>query len=604
MTLAIVPNINTAWYDPSRISGDPLIVQNVNYAGAGTLKSTSKTTVRLLQDMMKRLLPTCVRVGLGIGTADVDITIGEGAATINGRWILNDSPATVDASVLANGTYYLYITLSELLEGENREPQSEGISFTTNLIGTYEASANKLVLAKFSVTAGVPTIIVTYTDVAAQWAAAAIVPPIGIDGSAYDSVGIYSGSIEKQLEGLAETNGFRITRRMIMDDTDATPVGQAHLRNRDQELQARNAPGVDNDYVAFHVKSLKVNGSEAITNARALINIPSVNSKTIPEGSGAITDVNSIQTLTNKTLTAPVLSIPAISDFTSAVHNHQNAAGGGQIVSAAISGQISPDKGGTGLGTYATGDLIYANATNSLAKRTIGSNNSLLKVVSGVPSWNSLIAADIPNLDASKTTTGIFADGRIPNLNTSKITAGIFTEARIPSRLYGYSFYNMFQSFHYLIQNTDQRLTQEFTAAGGQTKSFIIYPPISNEFVNILLRCRISAGEVNGGTGVAEGSVSARVELLRAEDANTSWTVHSSQTQSMGSAQADGNIVQFSTNWLTVTYNSLNSVDWNSSLRRIAIRIVVTVTHAQLTGSGGSTSGVLTEFAAFSITQK
>ena len=43
----------------------------------------------------------------------------------------------------------------------------------------------------------------------------------------------------------------------------------------------------------------------------------------------------------------------------------------------------------------------------------------------------SLDAAEIPNLDASKITSGSFADARIPNLATSKITSGTFADARI-----------------------------------------------------------------------------------------------------------------------------------------------------------------------------
>jgi hypothetical protein len=43
----------------------------------------------------------------------------------------------------------------------------------------------------------------------------------------------------------------------------------------------------------------------------------------------------------------------------------------------------------------------------------------------------TLDAAEIPNLDAAKITSGSFADARIPNLATSKITSGTFADARI-----------------------------------------------------------------------------------------------------------------------------------------------------------------------------
>ena len=51
----------------------------------------------------------------------------------------------------------------------------------------------------------------------------------------------------------------------------------------------------------------------------------------------------------------------------------------------------------------------------------------------GAPSWRALVAADIPSLDASKITSGTFADARIPSLAASKITSGTFDAARIPN---------------------------------------------------------------------------------------------------------------------------------------------------------------------------
>lgn len=45
----------------------------------------------------------------------------------------------------------------------------------------------------------------------------------------------------------------------------------------------------------------------------------------------------------------------------------------------------------------------------------------------------SLDAAEIPNLDTAKITSGTLADARVPNLNASKITAGTIATARLGS---------------------------------------------------------------------------------------------------------------------------------------------------------------------------
>jgi hypothetical protein len=43
--------------------------------------------------------------------------------------------------------------------------------------------------------------------------------------------------------------------------------------------------------------------------------------------------------------------------------------------------------GGTGQTSYATGDIVYASATNTLSKLTAGSDGNVLTLASGVPSW-------------------------------------------------------------------------------------------------------------------------------------------------------------------------------------------------------------------------
>lgn len=54
-----------------------------------------------------------------------------------------------------------------------------------------------------------------------------------------------------------------------------------------------------------------------------------------------------------------------------------------------ISGTLPIANGGTNITTYATGDLLYASATNTLGKITVGGNGQVLTVSGGVPSWQN-----------------------------------------------------------------------------------------------------------------------------------------------------------------------------------------------------------------------
>ena len=48
---------------------------------------------------------------------------------------------------------------------------------------------------------------------------------------------------------------------------------------------------------------------------------------------------------------------------------------------------LGPTYGGTGIGSYTTGDLLYASATNTLAKRAAGTDGYVLTMSGGVPTW-------------------------------------------------------------------------------------------------------------------------------------------------------------------------------------------------------------------------
>ncbi len=55
--------------------------------------------------------------------------------------------------------------------------------------------------------------------------------------------------------------------------------------------------------------------------------------------------------------------------------------------SAAIVGPVGPTFGGTGIATYAAGDLLYASASNVLSKLAATTNGFVLTLAAGVPAW-------------------------------------------------------------------------------------------------------------------------------------------------------------------------------------------------------------------------
>jgi hypothetical protein len=59
-------------------------------------------------------------------------------------------------------------------------------------------------------------------------------------------------------------------------------------------------------------------------------------------------------------------TITTITDFTDSQHNHQNAAGGGQLTTSAISGQIAVPQGGTGVNTIATGGVMIGQGAGAI----------------------------------------------------------------------------------------------------------------------------------------------------------------------------------------------------------------------------------------------
>ena len=84
-----------------------------------------------------------------------------------------------------------------------------------------------------------------------------------------------------------------------------------------------------------------------------------------------------------------------------------------------IGGALGPTKGGTGISSYVTGDLLYASAANALSALPVGSNGQILKVILGVPTWG----ADTDTTYTAGTGISISGGNVISNAGILSVTA-------------------------------------------------------------------------------------------------------------------------------------------------------------------------------------
>jgi hypothetical protein len=146
--------------------------------------------------------------------------------------------------------------------------------------------------------------------------------------------------------------------------------------------------------------SLKINGNAPTfteSSGTASVTAPSVyyNGAIITQKDGAAT-ING-----NLTATQLIRSGGTSSQFLKAdgsIDSTTYATSGANSNITSLSGlttALSATQGGTAQSTYATGDILYASASNTLSKRTVGSTGQVLVVSGGVPTWGAVSGTPI-----------------------------------------------------------------------------------------------------------------------------------------------------------------------------------------------------------------
>jgi hypothetical protein len=94
-------------------------------------------------------------------------------------------------------------------------------------------------------------------------------------------------------------------------------------------------------------------------------------------------------------------------------------------------GTLATTKGGTGLNSYTTGDIIYSSAGNTLAQLGIGTAGQVLTVAGGVVSWATPTTGDITSISSGSGITITNGAGPIPTVEIDYVgTNNIILEAQ------------------------------------------------------------------------------------------------------------------------------------------------------------------------------
>jgi hypothetical protein len=186
---------------------------------------------------------------------------------------------------------------------------------------------------------------------------------------------------------------------------------------------------------------------------------------------------------------------------------------------------IDPAYGGTGLSSYAVGNIIYATGTTTLAKLAIGTSGQYLSSSGTAPQWSS--PAALTKTDDTNVTLTLGGSASTALLNAASITVGWTGQLSTARGGTGLSSYTAGDLVYYSTGTAHQILTSSGTAPQWTSGSSITVGTATNavnvgitadstnatryltfvsatsgnlpELVNSSITCNPSTGQITGG---------------------------------------------------------------------------------------------------------
>ena len=212
--------------------------------------------------------------------------------------------------------------------------------------------------------------------------------------------------------GTAITNTYLANSSLTVNGTSISLGGSGTVTAAAGTLTGTtlNATVVSSSLTSVGTIATGVWQGTAIANAYLANSSLTVNGTSISlGGSGTVTAAAG--TLTGATLNATVVSSSLTSVGTIATGIWQGTA-------------IGATYGGTAQTSYATGDLLYASATNTLSKLTAGTNGYVLTLASGIPSWAAATGVSSISFGSTGLTPATATTGAVVVAGTLALASG------------------------------------------------------------------------------------------------------------------------------------------------------------------------------------